>query len=301
MINPDVVGTGIFPPLQKATVKAIACELPAMRGLPFSRFSTVDIAQIAIREGIVESISPTTIWRWLDEDAIRPWYQQSWVFPRDSQFLTKAQPILELYQGFWQSDALTDYDFVISADEKSIQVLSRCGHTAAVAGRIGRYDYQYERHGTITYLAALDVFSGKVFGRTADGNGILPFSHLIDDVMSQEPYQSANRVFWIIDNGPAHHPNTFGARLQADYPNAFAIHLPTHASWLNQIEIYFSIVTRKLLKPNDFDDLEDMVWRLINFEAIYNETSEPFNWKFTRDDLQKRFRHIDQTLYGIKK
>ena len=88
-----------------------------MRGLPFSRFSTVDIAQIAICEGIVESISPTTIWRWLDEDAIRPWYQHSWVFPRDPQFLTKAQPILGFFAQRLQKVYSRNYVFRADRDE----------------------------------------------------------------------------------------------------------------------------------------------------------------------------------------
>lgn len=275
--------------------------MPATYGQPFSRFSTSDIAKIAVEEGIVDSISPTTIWRWLNSDAIRPWYQQSWVSVRDPLFLCKAQPVLDLYQGFWQELNIGEGDFVISADEKSIQALSRGERYGAGIGRIGRYDYEYTRHGTIIYLAALDVFSGHIIGRTSQTNGIEPFTKLVDDVMSSPPYNKANRVFWIIDNGGSHHPSTFPARLKTHYPNATAVHLPTHASWLNQIEIYFSILTRKMLKPNDFDSLEDLVAKLLSFEAIYNETAKPFNWKFTKDDLKQRLDQMHHTLYGFTK
>jgi len=79
---------------------------------------------------------------------------------------------------------------------------------------------------------------------------------LVDEVMSQTPYRTAKRVFWIIDNGSSHRGEPFVERLEKKWPNAIAIHLPIHASWLNQIEIYFAIVQRKVLTPNDFPSLE---------------------------------------------
>jgi len=290
MINPDLVGTGIFPPLQKATVKAIACELPAMRGLPFSRFSTVDIAQIAICEGIVESISPTTIWRWLDEDAIRPWYHQSWLFPKDPDFEEKAGRILDLYQGTWEGKPLGKNDFVLSADEKSqLQILHREFPTLpSSAYQPIRYENEYHRMGTVAYLAALEITPGHVFGRVDDSTGIIPFQRLVDLVMTQEPYASADRVFWIVDNGSSHYTTTFPHRLKDAYDNAVAVHLPIHASWLNQIEIYFSILQRKALTPNDLSHRQAMEERLLGFQDRYNQTAKPFNWEFTKQDLQER-------------
>jgi len=290
-----------FSPLQKVSIKAIACELPACHKLPFSRLSISDIATIAITEGIVDEISTSTVWRWLSEDAIRPWYQQTWVFVRDPQFLPKAETVLDLYHGFWQGEPLTDDDRVISADEKTIQALNRAQREGAKPRAIARYDYEYERHGTLSYLAALDVMTGEVIGTTSETNGIQPFMELVSDVMQQESYCQANRVFWLVDNGCAHHPSTFPARLADAYPNAIAVHLPKHASWLNQIEIYFSILTRKFLKPNDFESIDELTWKLLSFEAIYSEKATPFNWRFTKDDLKERFKEIDTTIYGITK
>jgi len=209
--------------------------------------------------------------------------------------------VLDLYHGLWQGIPLTEADFIISADEKRIVALSVAQRQAAAAGHIGRYDYEYERHGTVMYLAALDIRKGEIIGRTHDTTGIDPFMELVSDVMTRAPYQQAQRVFWIVDNGSAHHPSTFHDRLTGVYPNAIAVHLPKHASWLNQIEIYFSILQRKVLKPTDFSDVADLKWKLESFEAIYNETAKPFNWKFTDSDLKQRFEHIDKTLYGLKK
>jgi hypothetical protein len=96
------VGRGVFPPAQVAEVKALACELPAERGVPLSRWSGAELAREAIRRGIVATIAAVTIWRWLREDAIRPWNYRSWIFPRDPLFAEKAGRILDLYEGRWE-------------------------------------------------------------------------------------------------------------------------------------------------------------------------------------------------------
>jgi hypothetical protein len=103
--------------------------------------------------------------------------------------------------------------------------------------------------------------------------------------MTKEPYASARRVFWIVDNGSSHRGQASTDRLQGRWPNLILVHTPIHASWLNQIEIYFSIAQRKVLTPNDFDSLASVARRLNEFEHLYNEIAEPFGWKFTRNDL----------------
>lgn len=100
-------------------MKAIACELPARLGLPLSRLHVPDIRAEVISRGLVASISGMTIWRWLDEDAIKPWTHRSWIFPRDPDFQAKAARVLDLYAGEWQGRALLNDEFVISADEKA--------------------------------------------------------------------------------------------------------------------------------------------------------------------------------------
>jgi len=87
-------------------VKALACELPSELGLPLSRFSMGEIKREVIRRGIVASIGETTIWRWLSQDAIRPWTHRSWIFPRDPDFAQKASRVLDLYEGIWEGRPL---------------------------------------------------------------------------------------------------------------------------------------------------------------------------------------------------
>jgi hypothetical protein len=139
----------------------------------------------------------------------------------------------------------------------------------------------------LTYLAAWDVRRGHVFGRSETKGGIVPFDRLVRQVMTKEPYASAPRVFWIVDNGSSHRGKASVRRLQDRWPNLILVHTPVHASWLNQIEIFFSIVQRKALTPNDFRSLPEVAKRLNDFERLYNEVAEPFGWKFTHDDLNQ--------------
>lgn len=269
-------------------VKALACELPRESGQPLSRYSGADLAGEAARRGIVAKISGRTIWRWLDEDAIKPWQHRSWIFPRDPHFQAKAERVLDLYQGIWEEKPLGENDYVISADEKtSIQARLRVHPTEpARPEKVMRVEFEYERGGALAYLAAWDVRRAKVFGRCEATTGIEPFGRLVQMVMEQEPYRAARRVFWIVDNGSSHRGAAAVQRLQGAYSNLHLVHLPVHASWLNQVEIYFSIVQRKVLTPNDFTSLAEVGERLLAFQALYEKAARPFEWKFTRHDLQ---------------
>jgi len=240
--------------------------------------------------GMVAPISGTTIWRWLDQDALRPWQHRSWIFPRDPPFEQKAGRVLDLYQGCWQNQALGSDEYVISADEKtSLQARVRIHPTEPTqAGQSMRVEFEYERGGALAYLAAWDVRRAKIFGGCAPTTGMVPFDGLVQKVMSQEPYRQAKRVFWIVDNGSSHRGQAACDRLQQQqYSNLVLVHLPVHASWLNQVEIYFSVVQRKVLTPNDFASLDAVAKRLLEFQSYYEQIAKPFEWKFTRAELQE--------------
>lgn len=268
-------------------VKALACQLPKELGLPFSKLTHGEIARQAQKQGIVASISGKTVWRWLSKDAIRPWCYRSWIWPRDPAFEQKAGKVLDLYHGIWEGKPLGECDFVISSDEKtSIQARRRLvSVTAPSPGYYGRIEHEYERKGALAYMAAWDVRQAKVFGLCRPKTGIESFHDLVDLVMCQEPYRSARRVFWITDNGSSHRGQTSIDRLNEWYANAILVHTPVHASWLNQIEIYFSILQRKVLTPSDFDSLEELESRILEFQSTYEIVAKPFKWKFTRKDL----------------
>lgn len=280
----------------------MACELPHRIGLPLARFSIPELRREVLAQGIVAEISGATLWRWLSADALRPWRYRSWIFPRDPRFLEKAGRILDLYEGVWENRPLRPTDCVLSADEKtSIQARQRQHESLAPKpGRPTYIEHEYKRAGAWNYLAAWDVRRAKVFGRCEPKSGIAPFDRLVAQVMAQEPYRSAKRVFWIIDNGSAHRGQKAIARLQEKWPTIIPVHTPVHASWLNQIEIYFSVVQRKVLTPNDLGSLPELEERLLRFQDRYQEFAKPFHWTFTRKNLAALMAQLDSGTKMLK-
>jgi transposase len=278
----------------RAEVVALACALPAESGVPLSRWSCRELArELTARCQVAASAS--TIRRWLASDALKPWQHRSWISVRDPDFAVKAARVLDLYAGIWDGEPLSSNDYVICADEKtSIQARCRCHPTLPPGkARAMRIEHDYKRGGALAYLAAWDVHRGQVTGRCEATTGIAPFTRLVRQVMTAEPYASAGRVFWIVDNGSSHRGTASINRMQKAWPNAYLIHLPVHASWLDQAEIYFSVVQRKVITPNDFTGLSQIRDRLTAFQARYNAVAKPFSWKFTRSDLNNLLDRID--------
>lgn len=295
---PDRVGPGLFPPELVVQVKALACELPATYALPLARWRVDELARHVCQSGLVARLSHATLWRWRHEDAIRPWQHRGWIFPRDPDFALKAGRILDLDERRWEGQALRDDEFVLSTDEKtSIQARRRLHPTVPTQpGRPMKVEHEYERKGAWAYLAALDVHGPRLFGRCEAKSGLAPFDRLVAQVMSQEPYRSARRVFWIMDNGSSHRGARSVQRLQSRHANLRVVHGPVHASWLNQIEIYFSILQRKRLTPNDFPSLAMRAERLERFERHYEAIAKPCEWRFTRTDLTQLMRRLAPDL-----
>ncbi len=290
----------VFPPRVVAQVKAVACELPAAHGVPLSRFSAAEIVTEVIGSGVVERISVSTVARWLATDA-RPWRHRSWILPRDPCFADKAGVVLDLYDRRFRGRRLRPDEFVISADEKtSIQARCRCHPSLPpAAARAMRVEHEYERRGALAYLGAWDVHRARLLGRCEPTTGIEPFRRLVAQVMSTEPYASARRVFWVVDNGSSHRGQRSAERLKAEWSRLRLIHLPVHASWLNQIEIVFSIVQRKVLTPNDFADLDRLAEQLLGFQARFNRSATPFDWRFTRDDLNALLARLEASHANV--
>jgi hypothetical protein len=286
----------VFAAVVAAEVTAIACELPATRGVPLSRWSLAELRTEVLASGLLTAVSTATVRRWLAEDAIKPWQHRSWVFPRDPAFAVKAARVLDLYARSFEGARLSEGDYVISADEKtSIQARCRC-HATLPPGqvRVMRVEHEYERGGALAYLAAWDVHRARLFGHCEPTTGIQPFGRLVEQVMTVEPYRSARRVFWVVDNGSSHRGQASVDRLEGQWANLRLVHLPVHASWLNQIEIYFSIVQRKVVSPNDFTDLAEVQARLLAFQRRYEQTAAPFDWRFTRSDLDRLLCRLEE-------
>ena len=283
-----------FTPVQVAQVKALACTLPGGSGVPLSRWSGAELAAEVVTRGLAEAISASTVRRWLSADAIKPWQHRSWIFPRDPQFEVKAARVLDLYARQWQGRPLGQDEYVISADEKSQLQALRRRHDGEPPGpgRTRRVEFEYTRGGTLAYFAAYDVHRAQVIGATAPTTGIEPFTDLVTQVMTTQPYASARRVFWVVDNGSSHNGARSIERMQTAWPTATLVHLPVHASWLNQVEIYFSILQRKAISPNNFRDLDELGERITAFQDRYNATAEPFDWTYTRADLNAYLKRL---------
>ena len=280
-----------------AAITALACALPAESGIPLSRWSSTELAAEAVTRGVADTISPSTVRRTLARAVIKPWLHRSWIFPRDPQFETKAARVLDLYARTWQGSGLGPDDYVISADEKSqLQALHR-RHPGRPAGpgHTRQVEFEYRRGGTLAYFAAYDVHHARIIGTIAPKTGITPFTQLVAQVMSCEPYASARRVFWIVDNGSSHAGQASVDRMRTTWPTTTLVHLPIHASWLNQVEIYFSVLQRKAISPVDFADLDALAERILAFQDRYNQAATPFDWTFDRRDLRALLERIGPT------
>ena len=149
------------------------------------------------------------------------------------------------------------------------------------------------------YLAAWDVRAGRVSGRCEAKTGIEPFGRLVRQVMDDPHYRCPggrsdvrSQVFWVVDNGSSHRGQVSAERLSRAYANATLVHTPVHASWLNQDEIYFSLLQRKVLTPNDSVNLQDLELRIKLYEELTNRQAQPFDWTFTKYDLLNLLQRI---------
>jgi hypothetical protein len=203
--------------------------------------------------------------------------------------------ILDLYQRIWKGRKLRADEFVICADEKT-SIQARARKHPSVPPRADapmKVEHEYRRLGAWAYLAALDVHRAKIFGRCEAHNGIDAFDRLVAQTMKRRPYRDARKVFWIVDNGSAHRALASVRRLKSQFRNLVLVHGPIHASWLNQIEIYFSILQRKALTPNDFPSLDALAQRILGFQRHYQTIAKPFEWRFTREDLDNLLRKLE--------
>lgn len=289
-------------PVYDATVRAsvisIACQLPAERNPPLSRLSITDIHHEA-QKVLTKCPSPSTIRTILAEDALKPWRYRSWITPRDPEFAQKAGRVLDLYQGTWEGQPLEPQkDLVLSLDEKTgIQALERVAPTQAPKpGKSGRVEHEYKRHGVVGFLAALFIATGHVVAQCITSNSKENFRAFVSDVLSGPLCKGYERIFLIMDNGSAHHPRTFPVWIKEHFPHVIVVYTPKHASWLNQVEIFFSVLTRKALTPRDVASLEALRTLLLRFVEHHNQTARPYRWGFTRADMERVLARLDQVL-----
>ena len=271
----------------------MACAAVPHTGRPLSRLATADIARPA-RRALGKPSSPSTVWRILDADALKPWQDKYWLFPRAPLFAEKAGRVWDLDAGYWPGAPLGPQDHSISADAKpSRQARLRCAPSLPPAsGRALRSEYAYARGGALPYWAAGAVQRGIIRGRWEASTGLEPFGRLVTQVMEQEPYKAAERVFGVVDNGASHRGQAAVHRLATAYAHRVVVHTPVPASWLNQVEIYFASIHRKVLTPNDCASLEEVEPRLRLYAALANRQPRPVEWKLTRATLMEFLKRL---------
>jgi transposase len=280
-----------FTPLQRTQVVALACSSPRQYGKAWQRWSGEKLAQVAVEQGIVRTIAPGTIRRWLRADKIKPWRYHSWQHSTDPQFVEKATPVLDLYA---QAPALqAQGELTVCADEKtSIQARQRVTPTKAAAPKeVLQVADRYKRMGALQLFCALVVASGRTFTQTRTTKKFVDFKAFLQAFFQSTLCAGITVLHLILDNGPTHAPKQLGAWL-ASLELAFEVRLywlPKYASWLDQVEIIFSKVQRDLLTPNDFPSLLTLERDLAAYFAELNTHPKPIKWTYTKTKLLAKF------------
>lgn len=295
-ISPARERHGVFPPEVRAQATAIACSLPREAEVPLARWSYGEIAKQLQQLGLVPKIAVSTIARWLGEEKIKPWRFHSWQHILDPKaFLERARPVLQLYR---QAKALLKQgEWVVCADEKtSIQAreMTRAPRAARPSQPV-QTAARYQRRGALQLFAALSVADGHVYGQCRERKRFVDFQAFILAVLVPEALnRQVHTVHIILDNGSTHAPKQLETWLTQQqrthqWPFQFKVRwLPPNASWLDQIEIWFSILQRKLLQPNHFSSLEELRLSIMDFIRYHNQTARPIRWSYTVEKLEHK-------------
>ena len=280
-------GRAFFPSAVRARVTALACTLPRDAGKPLSRWSATELAHAVTQRGIVSNISASTVKRWLRADCIKPWQYRSWQQPTDPRFLGKAIPILDLYE---RAHGLSRMGHIIvCVDEKtSIQARKAMGATTAAGpGQAMHVGDRYQRTGAVQLFAGLLVHRGETLARCLERKRFGEFQVFLRMLFASLWCKRIRVLHLILDNGSTHAPKQLADWIRS-LGLAFDVRLhwlPVHASWLDQIEIVFSVLQRKVLMPNDFASPHHVERRILTFFAERNRTARPIHWSYTSKQL----------------
>lgn len=287
---------GVFPPEARAQATALACSCPRENGVPVARWSHAAIAQQLVVLGLVVQIAASTVGRWLAAEKIKPWRYHSWQHILDPQvFLERARPVLWLYGR--ARELLKKGIWVVCVDEKtSIQARKRSQTpTPAVPGHPVHVAHRYERQGALNLFAGLSVADGLTYGLCHSRKRFVDFqAFLLAVIIPEALRRGVHTLALILDNSTTHAPQQLERWLQEQIETHSwdlqiqVYWLPTNASWLDQIEIWFSILQRKLLQPNHFASLADLEQAILEFIAYYNQTAKPIQWTYTVEKLEKK-------------
>lgn len=301
----DLAGRRLFPPQQQHKIVALATQPPPEQDCPITHWSMVDLQRAVLQKGIAEGISAVTIWRLLDQAAIKPHLWHYWLNSNDPDFDRKMQDIVDLYL---QAPEMYLWDeIVLSVDEKtSIQALERKYPSLPTRpGSPELLEHEYIRHGTCCLTAGFEVATGSVMSLLTPNRPAEVFAEFIQWVCDY--YSDRSKLHIVLDNLNTHYHEqvcrvvaevcqvkpgelTTGRQRQAflcDPAKWLVFHFtPTHASWLNQIEIWFSTLSRKVINRGNFSSVADLENKIVAFIKYYNHNlAKPYQWTYTGKPL----------------
>jgi transposase len=280
----------------RAQVTALACSLPRSHGVPLAHWSRVELARYVAHTPSLPEISPSTIGRWLAAEQIRPWRYHSWQHIQNPEaFLVRARPVLQLYE---QATSLLEQGiWVICVDEKtSIQARQAEQQPRPAIHKHPVYQSpRYMRHGALHLMAALSVADGQIYGQCSSRKRFVDFRSFVETVILAEArHRRVQTIALVLDNGPTHAPKQlpgFAKELETTSEGKLTMQLywlPTNASWLDQIEVWFSLLQRKLLRPNHFSSLDELESAIQNFMIHYNQVAKPIKWSYTIEQVERK-------------
>jgi transposase len=262
--------------------------------VPLARWSHAEIARWLVASGLVVQIAASTIGRWLAAERLKPWRYHTWQHILDHKvFLELARPVLRLYAR--AQELLRQGTWTFCVDEKT-SIQAREGEqppAPAVAGQPVHVSPRYTRRGAWQLFAGLSVADGQVYGQCRERKRFVDFQMFLLEVIIPAALQrGVHTLALILDNGTTHAPKRLEAWLKEQqqtrgWPLTMQVYwLPKNASWLDQIEIWFSILQRKLLQPNHFTSLEELKHAILAFISHYNQAAKPIHWSYTIEKLE---------------
>lgn len=264
--------------LERHQVVAAACQLPKVFGVSRNIWTRGSLATALVEAGHVRAISPSTVGEILEEAEIRPHRVRSWCHSNDPNFQKKMRAIVKLYTRRPKGEP------VLCIDEKTgMQALSRSRElTPPAPGRAGRQEFEYRRNGTRCLFACFNIATGRVLGHCTLQRRRDDFLAFMDRVAAT--YRQ-KRVHVVLDNLNTHHDTTRGAFItdwNRRHGGRFRFHYtPTHGSWLNQVELWFGIMTRRVLRYGSFRDPDELVDAVEAFIDSWNDAeAHPFRWTY---------------------
>jgi transposase len=272
-------------PLERHQVVATACRSPQEFGFQRTLWSHATLANAVLSRKLVRQVSASTVQRILEDAEIKPHRIKMWCHSNDPQYGKKMRAIVRLYTHLPKGES------VVSIDEKTgMQALSRSRQLKSPeSGKSGRYEFEYKRNGTRCLFACFDVRTGKVLGRLTKKRKRPDFFSFMDLVAS---VYRKHRVHVVLDNLNTHR-NTTKGDFVTDWNkrngNRFVFYYtPTHGSWLNQIELWFGIVSRRILRYGNFRSPDELIRAVEVFIKEWNRIeAHPFRWTYEGHPLVK--------------